>query len=253
MLQQMANYTDIYLQKEAVTIQTTEPPWAKNVQPIVVLGRGIPAHSRTLGRWAYCIAGKGMDEKWYRLYPFLLVGKSRSFEAFDIIKPFITRKNDDGRPESCRINPHLVWKTGTLQNTERLEYLKQRVEVGSFMHNDSWRTKTLGIIRPSLVKFSIGRDATVNYYCDHQECNGHTTTFFDILQIERNGKRLIAPVEALSNALSEINEEKLRFVVGTLRQHQPCWIIVETLICLNNSIESLQSWLISKMELNTIS
>jgi hypothetical protein len=188
-----------------------------------------------------------MDEKWYRLYPIPLEDKGRLIESFDIIKPFIIRKNDDGRPESCRIDPHLLWKTGTLKSTERLDYLKQRTEGGSFMHNNSWRTKTLGLIRPSLVKFSIGSYANVKYHCDYQECCGHTTTFFDVLQIQANKKKLIARPESLTTVITEIDEQNLRFVVGTLRQHQPCWIIVETLICLKDSVESLQSWLVSKL------
>lgn len=118
------------------------------------------------------------------------------------------------------------------------------------MHDDSWHTKTLGLIRPLLVKFSLGKHATVNYYCNHQGCIGHTSTLFDVLQIERNTETLIAQVEALNDILSEIEEEKLRFVVGTMRQHQKRWIIVETLICLDDSIESLQSLLFSKMGLN---
>ena len=228
-------------------METTEPAWARNVQPIVVLGRGIPSHSRTLGRWAYCIAGKGLDENWYRLYPIPLEDERRLIESFDIIKPFIIRKNDDGRPESCRIDPHLLWKTGSLKSTERLGYLKQRTEGGSFMHDNSWRTKTLGLIRPSLAKFSIGTCSNIKYYCDYRGCCGHTTTFFDVFQIQDNKKKLIARPESIMKELSEIEEENLRFVVGTLRQHQPCWIIVETLICLNNSVESLQSWLVSKL------
>lgn len=232
--------------RQGFNIETTEPPWAKNIQPIVVLARGIPSHSRTLGRWAYCIAGRGTDEKWYRLYPFPLEEKGRLIESFDIIKPFITRRNDDGRPESCRIDPHLVWKMGTLKTTQRLEYLKQRTEVGPFMHDNSWRTKTLGLIRPSLVKLSIGSNPNIKYHCDYTGCCGHTATFFDVFHIQRNKEMLIARPELLTNLLSEIDGENLRFVVGTLRQHQPRWIIVEVLICLRDSAESLQSWLVSK-------
>ena len=61
-----------------------------------------------------------------------------------------------------------------------------------------------------------------------------------------NKEMLIARPELLTNLLSEIDGENLRFVVGTLRQHQPRWIIVEVLICLRDSAESLQSWLVSK-------
>jgi hypothetical protein len=227
-------------------MEKNEPPWARNIQQIIVLGRGIPSYSKNLGRYAYCIAGKGSDERWYRLYPIPLEDTVRSFQPFDTIKPFVVRRNDDGRPESCRVDPHLIWKAGVLEQAKRAEYINNRVENGSFLHDDSWQTKTLGLIRPSLVGFSVSEQPTIKYYCSYQDCHGHTARFFDVLRIEKKQEKLIAPAQMLNDALSEVDCGTLRFVVGTLRSHQPRWIIVETLICLNGTVESLQSWIISK-------
>jgi len=229
----------------------TEPLWAKPIEPIIVLARGVPAWSRTLGRWAYCVAGIGKNEQWYRLYPVPLEDGTRSIYPFDVIKPFIIKKRENGRPESCRINPWLIWKVGTVQNSERQHILEKIIEPASFLHNESWRNKTLGLIKPLSLQINIQEQATIRYLCGHSGCAGHTATFFDVLKIDAKGRKLIAPAEELVDILSQLEEEKLWFIDGTVRKHPQRWIVVEVLISLDGTVIALQSWLISKIKRET--
>lgn len=227
-------------------MQNNEPSWAKRVDALIVLARGVPAWSRTLGRWAYCIACLGNDGKWYRLYPVPLENGKRTIYPFDIIKPFIVKKRDNGRPESCRINPWIIWKAGVIQNSERQHILEKIKEPSSFLHDNSWRNKTLGLIQPTSLQFAVGRAAIVNYFCDYPKCEGHSSTFFDAFQIEEHKRKLITSAEELETMLSHLKEDKLWFIVGTVRRHPQRWIIVETLVELGETVTSLQSWLISQ-------
>lgn len=226
----------------------SEPPWAERIEPIIVLARGVPARSRTLGRWAYCVAGIGKNGQWYRLYPVPLENGSRSIYPFDVIKPFIVKKHENGRPESCRINSWLTWKVGAVPNSERQRILEKTIDPWSFLHDDSWRNKTLGIIKPLSLRIDIREKAIIRYFCGHHGCRGHTATFFDVLKVNAKGRKLIAPTEELVNLLSKLEEEKLWFIVGTLRKHPQRWIVVEVLIGLDGTVIALQSWLISKIK-----
>jgi len=208
-----------------------------------VLARGIPAWSRTLGRWAYCIACVDKDGKWYRLYPVPLENGRKNIAPFDVIKPFVIKRCENGRPESCRIDPWLIWKAGVVQESDRSRILQQITESGSFMHDDSWRRKTLALVAPSLLKISIAQKATISYYCSYPECDGHTGTFFDVFQIDKRKRKLILPAQDLLRRLSGVKEENLRFVVGTMRKHPQRWIVVETLICVKGTVSPLNSWI----------
>lgn len=230
------------------TQSESEPVWAKCIEPIIVLARGVPAWSRNLGRWAYCVAGIGKKWQWYRLYPVSLKNGNRSIYPFDVIKPFIIKKHENGRPESCRINSWLIWKVGTVPNSDRQSLLEKTREPASFLHDSSWRNKTLGLIKPLSPQIDIREKAIIKYFCNYPECNGHTATFFDVLKTDAKGRRLIAPAEQLINLLSQLNEEKLWFVVGTVRKHPQRWIVIEVLINLDENVLALQPWLISKIK-----
>lgn len=230
------------------TQSRNEPAWAKRIEPIIVLARGVPARSRTLGRWAYCIAGIGKSGQWYRLYPVPLEDGDRSIYPFDVIKPFIIKRHENGRPESCRINSWLIWKVGTIPHSERKRILEKAIEPGSFLHDESWRNKTLGLIKPLSLQVDISEKATLKYFCDDPECGGHTATFFDVFKIDAKGRKLIAPANELVNLLSPLKEEKFWFIVGTMRKHPQRRIVVEVLINLDETVIALQSWLISKIK-----
>jgi len=233
------------------TQSESEPMWAKRIEPIIVLARGVSARSRTLGRWAYCVAGIGKKGQWYRLYPVPIENGNRAIYPFDVIKPFIIKRHENGRPESCRINSWLIWKAGTVPNSERQSFLEKTREPASFLHDDSWRNKTLGLIKPLSMQIDIREKPIIKYFCNYPECNGHTATFFDVLKIDAKGRRLIAPAEQLVNLLSQLDEEKLWFIVGTIRKHPQSWIVVEVLIDLDEIVLALQSWLISKIKRRT--
>jgi len=241
----------IYIDELLRTQSRNEPMWARWIEPIIVLARGIPARSRTLGRWAYCVAGITKNGQWYRLYPVPLEDGDRSIYPFDVIKPFIVKRHENGRPESCRINSWLIWKVGTIPISERQRILENTIEPGSFLHDDSWHNKTLGLIKPLSLQIHIREKATTKYFCDYPECQGHAATFFDALKIDAKGRKLIAPTEKLVNLLSQLEEEKLWFIVGTMRKHPQRWIVVEVLISPDETVIALQSWLISKIKRET--
>lgn len=224
-----------------------EPAWAEHIEPIIVLGRGVPSWSRNQGRWAYCIAGIGDYGQWFRLYPLPIEGGNRLFEPFDIVKPFIIKKHENGRPESCRIDAGLVWKAGTVPDSQRLGILERILGKGTFMHDSSWRKRSLGCIKPLSLQISIEESPTLKFKCGHKGCGGHTTTFFDVLRIEAGKRRLVAPAEEIENLLSKQDEDKLWFVVGTERQHPHIWIVVEILINIDQKVTGLQSWLTSNI------
>lgn len=244
----MSNEMIKELSKEFSIPQSDEPVWAKRIDPIVVLGRGIPAWSRTLGRMAYCVAGIEREGEWCRLYPVPLENGKRLLNAFDIIKPFIIKRHENGRPESCRVNSWLIWKGGTIPTFERQKILHRTLESGAFLHDDSWRNKTLGLIKPAFWEFHIGKKATLRYFCDFPECEGHIATFFDVLEVTAKQRKLIKPANELLDLLSQLENEKIWFVVGTIRQHPQRWIVVESIVELDKTVIPLQSWLTSNMQ-----
>jgi len=225
-----------------------EPSWAKKIEPIIVLGRGVPAKSRILGRWAYCIAGIGNDGRWVRLYPLPIENGNRPLNPFDVIKPFIIKRHEDGRPESCRIDSNLVLKVGMIPDSERHIILERVLEPSFFMHDNSWRNKSLGLIKPLFLQINIHESPTLRYTCDYENCSGHTATFFDVIRIEARRRKLLASPEELENLLSQQDEEKLWFIVGTERQHPQIWMVVEVLISVHQTITGLQCWLVSQIK-----
>jgi len=204
-----------------------EPKWSES---IVVLGRGVPNWSRRYRRLIYCIAGIGEVSGWLRLYPAPFEPREL-IEKFDIIQVVIRKsKPEKHRPESRKIYIEPIRKVDRIEEEEVCKkFLQDRAESGNFLHDESWRVKSLGMIKPIRPEFWItkGRKLKVRYKCDTPSCGGHINEVTEFTAVNRVGRKRLPPLLELKDKIRQLEGRDLYFVMGTVSGHPHRWILVE--------------------------
>lgn len=201
--------------------------WSEN---IVVLGKGVPSWSRKYKQVIYCIAGMGEVSGWLRLYP-VSSEIEKPIEKFDIIQVVIRKDHPERyRPESRKIFLEDIKKVGHIKKeSARKKFLQQYMESGQFLHNQSWRHRSLGIIQPISPYFWITKEnkLRVRYRCNAPRCNGHTNDVTEFTTVDRVGRRRLIPQKILEEKLHQLEGQELYFVMGTVSYHPHRWILIE--------------------------
>jgi len=216
--------------KQSTLSASNSQEWS---EPIIVLGKGVPAYSSKFGCLTYCVAGVGKSGSWYRLYPLFyekLISRIVLVEKFDIIKAgFSELHPESNRPESKKIHPEYVEKIGKIEDAfERSRILLKYTERGSFLHDDSWNgKKTLGMINPKKTKFAVAQGLPkAKFQCDDNHCTGHICEIGELMKFDAMGRPLLENREILESRLSAIRKGEMRFVMGTLANHPQRWILI---------------------------
>lgn len=154
---------------------------------VTLLCKAKEQFSRRHKMLTHCIAGLDKDWKWRRLYPLSADAGSeiRKWDVIEaVVKNFFPEAN---RPESIKIWPREVKRIARIQQIkERRRIIKGVVETGEFLHRDSWKGKTLGLIKPKRPKFYIENgEVKCDFYCDQRRCSGHTMVVWDCEVNER--------------------------------------------------------------------
>lgn len=202
-------------------------------ESITVLGKGVPAYSRTYGCLTCCVAGISERSGWVRLYPLFLepvLSTIKPVEKFDVIRVvFRDRRPEPNRPESRKILPEFVQKVGHEDDeTVRADVLRRYTEPGDFLHDDSWRgRKTLGMIKPVNVCFSLTQQniPMVRFKCGNS-CTGHICQVGECMKFNSVGRILPQNDSDLAKQLSTFKKKDLRFVMGTIRRHPNRWLLI---------------------------
>lgn len=202
-------------------------------EPIVVLGKGVPAYSTTYGCLTCCIAGVSEHSGWLRLYPLFLesvLSSIKPIEKFDVIRVVFRHKRPEPtRPESRKIFPEFVEKVGHVHDRNaRIDILRLYTEPGVFLHDDSWRgRKTLGIIKPMNVRFWLTKEniPMVKFRCGNL-CRGHTCEIGEYMEFNDVGRVKHQRDVELAKQLSTLKNKDLRFVMGTIRRHPSRWLLI---------------------------
>lgn len=209
-------------------------------EDIVVVGRGVPSHSKKFRCLAYCIAGLENNSSWVRLYPIRSTRYSSRLNKSDIIRVRISDEHSDFRSESKKPDlsapPNII---GVVPKEDHLQLLNDNLDSGTFLHDDSWKgRKTLGLIKPIYPEFKIDKNRIlVKYKCDHKRCKGHLTEVHHYTMEEYELEdRIFSDRNGLEKSLIELNRQillhrkQLWFVMGTILNHPRVWIIIEVYI-----------------------
>ena len=202
-------------------------------EPIIVLGKGVPAYSKTYGCLTCCVAGLGKRSGWLRLYPLFLepvLSSIKPIEKFDVIRVvFRHRRPEPIRPESRKIFPEFVEKVGhTRDKKVRIDILRRYTEPGVFLHDDSWRgRKTLGMIKPVNTRFWLTKEniPMVKFRCGHS-CGGHICQTGEYMKFNNVGRVVYKRDVQLAKQLSTLKNKESRFVMGTIRRHPSRWLLI---------------------------
>jgi hypothetical protein len=116
-----------------------------------------------------CCAGVNDNGEWLRLYPvtFRTLDQARQFRRWDRIRFRWEKPKDDARPESLRVDHQSIEVIGELKQKERLNFLS-RLEVSS-INKVMAEGKTLALLRPRNLKFSITRKPESDFNKEKQE------------------------------------------------------------------------------------
>ena len=206
-------------------------------EPIIVLGRGVTSHSDKYRCLAHCIAGLENNSRWIRLYPIRYRNEGSKPKKFDIIRIKVIDDNPEFRVESRKPDIAVApVKIGVVTEKERITILKNNLDSGKFLHDNSWRgTKTLGLINPKYPEFVIDKNKIlVRYKCDYSECNRHVTEVPHCTMEEYGLQdRIFEDRSGLEESLIELNRQillhrkQLWFVMGTILTHPQKWILIE--------------------------
>jgi len=110
----------------------------------------------------------------------------------------------------------------------RKRVLHQYTEPGNFLHDDSWRgRKTLGMIRPINPYFSAAQGLPkVRFQCG-DSCSGHMCEVGELMRFDSVGRPIPeASSKELESRLDSVRKRELRFVMGTIRRHPKCWLLI---------------------------
>lgn len=215
-------------------VKTSSPGSQDWCEPIVVLGKGVPAYSTTYGCLICCIAGISRGSEWIRLYPVFLEPVLSTIEPinnFDIIRTVFRQKHPEpDRPESRKIFPEFVKKVGEVGDKEaRVKILKEHTEPGSFLHDDSWRgRKTLGMVKPIEKHFWLTEEnkPMVRFSCSNS-CGGHTCQVGEYMKFNDFGRIQYQESDPkLAQQLETLQDSELRFVMGTIRRYPSRWLLI---------------------------
>ena len=200
-------------------------------EPIIVMGKGVPAYSTKFGCLTYCIAGLNMKGHWLRLYPLFLervIASINYIQEFDVIRViYVNKKPESNRPESRKILPESIEIIGHVKKEKQLEILERFSEPGEFLHNDSWDgVKTLGMINPLDSAFFIDKGVPkVKFKCS-SSCKGHLCEIGEIMKYDSVGRTIVQKDHLLEEKLSRFKDKSLRFVMGTIRRHPSRWLLI---------------------------
>jgi len=192
------------------------PP--KAVQ-IILLCKAKEQFSKKLKMLTHCTAGVDMDWKWKRLYP-LSAKVGAQIQKWDIIEASVKEFSpESNRPETVKIWPTEVKGLGRIEDMQKRRKIINRViESGEFLHRNSWKGKTLGLIKPVRPKFFIDRrtnEVKCRFYCNRRECRGHTAVVWDCEITEQN-YRIIPTKETY-------------FLLGTHKYHPHRWLLISVI------------------------
>jgi len=202
-------------------------------EPIIVLGKGVPAYSNTYGCLTCCIAGVSEDNGWIRLYPVFLepvLSSIKPIEIFDVIRVVLRYKRPEPtRPESRKIFPEFIEKVEHVPDKKtREDILCRYTEPGDFLHDNSWQgKKTLGMIKPLSARFWLTKEniPMVRFKCGHS-CRGHSCEIGEYMKFNDVGRVLHRRDAELEDQLSTLKNKELRFVMGTIRRHPSRWLLI---------------------------
>jgi len=201
-------------------------------EPIIVLGKGVPAYSATYGCLVYCVAGIGENACWLRLFPLFaekVISSIQFVEKFDVIRVVYREKRPEQiRPESRKVYPEYVEKISSVnEEAKRVEILSQHTEVGTFLHDDSWRgKKTLGMIQAVGPLFLVDHGTPkVRFRCS-DVCTGHVCEVGELKRFDGVGRSIPEGTETLEHKLAIYRNKALRFVMGTDSQHPHRWLLI---------------------------
>lgn len=201
-------------------------------EPIIVLGKGVPAYSTTYGCLVYCVAGLGEDACWLRLFPLFaeqVISSIQLVEKFDVVRVVYRQKRPEQiRPESRKVYPEYVKKVSHVDNgAKRIGILSKCTEPGTFLHDDSWRgKKTLGMIQPVEPLFLAEHGTPkVRFRCS-DICTGHVCEVGELKKFDGVGRSIPEGPETLERKLVIYRNRPLRFVMGTDSQHPHRWLLI---------------------------
>ena len=213
------------------TLSASDSP--KLSEPIIVLGKGVPAYSTKYGCLTYCVAGVGESSGWLRLYPLFaeqVIPTIQPIEKFDVIRvEYRHKRPEPTRPESRKIYPESVEKVDHINDGNvRRKILHQYTELGTFLHDDSWRRrKTLGMIQPLKPHFlAIQGIPKVRFRC-YDACGGHVCELGELKRFDSVGR--VIPETAsdeLESRFDLLRKKQLRFVMGTDSRHPQRWLLI---------------------------
>jgi len=202
-------------------------------EPIIVLGKGVPAYSTKYGCLTHCVAGVGESSGWLRLYPLFveqLVPSIKPVEKFDVIRvEYREKRPEPTRPESRKIYPESIEKVDHINDDSICKkILRQYTELGTFLHDDSWKgKKTLGMIQPIKPDFlALQGIPKVRFQCC-DGCSGHICEVGELKRFDSWG-RVIPEMASgeLEGRLDSLRKRELRFVMGTDSRHPQRWLLV---------------------------
>jgi hypothetical protein len=210
------------------------PNSQKYSKPIIVLGKGVPAYSRTYGCLTCCVAGVSEQSGWLRLYPLFLepvLSSIKPVNKFDMIRVTVRQKHPEpNRPESRKILPEAVEIVDHIHDENaRIKLLQRYTELGLFLHDDSWRgRKTLGMIKPLKKRFWITKEniPMVKFRCG-PSCRGHTCEIGEYMKFNNVGRVVYKKRNAeLAKHFLRLRNNELRFVMGTMRRRPHRWLLI---------------------------
>ena len=202
-------------------------------EPIIILGKGVPAYSSKYGCLTCCVAGVSEHNGWIRLYPLFLepvLSSIKPIDKFDVIRTvFRDKRPEPTRPESRKVFPEFVQKVGQVrEKKDRNRILHQYTESGVFLHDGSWRgRKTLGMINALNARFYMTKEniPMVRFQCVPR-CGGHNCEVGECMKFNNVGRVLHQSNSELQKQLSTLKNKDLRFVMGTIRRHPNRWLII---------------------------
>jgi hypothetical protein len=201
-------------------------------EPIIVLGKGVPAFNTRYGCLTQCAAGIEADRVWIRLHPLFveqIIPRIRLVNKFDIIQvEYREKKPEPTRPETRKIHPEsIVILSHIRDRAKQKKILERNTESGSFLHDGSWNgKKTLGMIEPLEPRFFASNSLPkVRFFC-RASCNGHTCEVGEFEKFDDFGRIIPEAAQTLENRMQKLEEEQIRFVMGTDRRHPHVWLLV---------------------------
>lgn len=120
-----------------------------------------------------CCAGVTDQGEWLRLYPvsFRSLDEASQFKRWDRVRFNWKLPNDDKRPESRRVDHKSIEIIGDMRPKDRLSLLS-RIEQTSIKKAMA-EGKTLALLRPRDLKFSIARKKDEDFAKEKREFENH--------------------------------------------------------------------------------